>query len=87
MDQRIHGPFLFVAAPGPRPARAPANWRHRMTTTLFETERVRLAPPDPDHDAQVESVWTHDSAYLRLLDAAPVRPLSPSQVKKKYEGA
>jgi RimJ/RimL family protein N-acetyltransferase len=56
-----------------------------MTTTLFETERVRLAPPDPDHDAQVESVWTHDSAYLRLLDAAPVRPLSPGQVKKKYE--
>jgi RimJ/RimL family protein N-acetyltransferase len=56
-----------------------------MTTTLFETERVRLAPPDPDHDAEIESVWTHDSAYLRLLDAAPARPLSPGQVKKKYE--
>src|SRR5258708_14868456 len=56
-----------------------------MITTLFETERVRLAPPDPDHDAEVESVWTHDSAFLRFLDAAPARPLSPGQVKKKYE--
>jgi|SRR5579859_2854058 len=56
-----------------------------MTKTLFETERVRLAPPDPEHDAEVESVWTHDSGYLRLLDAAPARPLSPGQIKKKYE--
>lgn len=56
-----------------------------MTTSLFETERLRLAPPDPEHDAEIESVWTHDSEYLRLLDAAPARPLSPGQVKKKYE--
>ena len=56
-----------------------------MTTSLFEAERIRLAPPDPEHDAEVESGWTHDSEYLRLLDAAPARPLSPGQVKKRYE--
>jgi len=56
-----------------------------MMITLFESERVRLAPPDPEHDAEVESVWTHDSTYLRLLDAAPARTLSPAQIKKKYE--
>jgi RimJ/RimL family protein N-acetyltransferase len=56
-----------------------------MKTTLFEAERVRLAPPDPEHDAEVESAWTHDAEYLRLLDAAPARPLSPAQVKKKYQ--
>ena len=56
-----------------------------MTTSLFEAEHVRLAPPDPEHDAEIESGWTHDSEYLRLLDAAPARPLSPGQVKKKYE--
>jgi len=56
-----------------------------MTTSLFETERLRLAPPDPEHDADIESGWTHDSDYLRLLDAAPAQPLSPGQVKKKYE--
>ncbi len=56
-----------------------------MTTSLFEAERIRLAPPDPEHDVEIESGWTHDSEYLRLLDAAPARPLSPGQVKKKYE--
>ncbi len=56
-----------------------------MTTTLFEAERVHLAPPDPEHDAEIEAAWTHDSDYLRLLDAALARPLSPAQVKKKYE--
>jgi RimJ/RimL family protein N-acetyltransferase len=56
-----------------------------MTTALFESERVRLAPPDPDKDTEVESAWTHDSSYLRLLDAAPARPLSIAQIKKKFE--
>ena len=56
-----------------------------MTTSLFEAERVRLAPPDPEHDAEVESAWTHDAEYLRLLSAAPAKPLSPAQVKQKYE--
>lgn len=56
-----------------------------MTTSLFEAERVRLAPIDPEHDTEVESAWTHDAEYLRLIDAAPAKPLSPGQVKKKYE--
>jgi RimJ/RimL family protein N-acetyltransferase len=60
-----------------------------MTTTfqiqLFEGERVRFAAPDPDKDAPVESRWTHDPDYLRALSADTVRPLSPAQVKKKYE--
>lgn len=56
-----------------------------MNTTLFESERVRLAPPDPEKDSEIESVWTHDAEFLRLIDAAAARPLSPGQVKKKYE--
>jgi RimJ/RimL family protein N-acetyltransferase len=56
-----------------------------MTPSLFEAERVRLATPDPEHDAEVEAAWTHDAEYQRLLDAAPARPLSPGQIKKKYE--
>ena len=56
-----------------------------MTATLFETERVRLAPPDPDHDAAVESAWTHDTDFWRQIGAIPARPLAPAQVKKKYE--
>lgn len=54
-------------------------------TQLFESPRLRLAPPDPDKDAEIESGWTHDGEYLRLVDLAPARPLSPSQVRKKYE--
>jgi len=56
-----------------------------MNGQLFEGERVRLAPIDPERDAEIESKWTHDPGYLRLISAEPVRPLSPGQIKKKYE--
>ena len=56
-----------------------------METQLFEGELIRLAPPDPEKDAETESRWTHDPDYLRLLDEAPARPLSPGQIKKRYE--
>ena len=52
---------------------------------LFESERVCLAPIDHEKDAEIESGWTHDANYLRLLSADAARPLSPAQVKKKYE--
>jgi RimJ/RimL family protein N-acetyltransferase len=58
-----------------------------MNTQLFEGELIRLTPPDPDRDAEVESKWTHDVEYMRLLSADPVRPLSPTLIKKKYEEA
>ena len=31
------------------------------------------------------SKWTHDAEYLRLLDTDPARPVSPAEMKKKYE--
>ena len=58
-----------------------------MNTPLFEGELIRLVSPDPDHDAETESKWTHDVEYMRLLSADPVRPLSPTLIKKKYEEA
>jgi RimJ/RimL family protein N-acetyltransferase len=54
-------------------------------TQLFVGPRIRLAPVDPDADAPIESAWTHDGEWLRLIDTLPARPLSPGQVKKKYE--
>jgi RimJ/RimL family protein N-acetyltransferase len=33
----------------------------------------------------VESKWTHDADYLRLLGPEAARPLSPVAVKKRYE--
>ncbi len=58
-----------------------------METSLFEGERVRLAAPEADRDAEIESRWTHDPEYRRLLSLRPARPLSPGQLKKKYEAA
>ena len=56
-----------------------------IKTSLFEGEWVHLTPIDPEQDAQVESKWTHNPRYLRMLYSEPARPLSPAQVKKKYE--
>lgn len=56
-----------------------------LERSLFEAELVCLAPLDPDKDAEIESKWTHDAEYLRLLQADIARPLSPAQVKKVYE--
>jgi RimJ/RimL family protein N-acetyltransferase len=58
-----------------------------ISDQLFESERLRLAPPDPEKDAELESKWTHDPDYQRLISAQPVRPLSPGQIKKRYEEA
>lgn len=56
-----------------------------MDTQLFEGELIRLAPIDPEKDAETISKWTHDPEYLRLTDLDPARPLAPGQVKKKLE--
>lgn len=58
-----------------------------MKFQFFEGERLQLAAPDAERDAEIESKWTHDPDYLRLLSADPARPLSPAQVKKRYEEA
>jgi RimJ/RimL family protein N-acetyltransferase len=62
-----------------------AERRGPMDFQFFEGEHIQLAAPDADRDAEVESSWTHDPEYLRLLSAEPARPLSPTQVKKTYE--
>lgn len=58
-----------------------------METLLFESELIRLAAPDPDADAEIESRWTRDPDYLHLLDAEPARPLAPIQIRKQLEEA
>jgi RimJ/RimL family protein N-acetyltransferase len=53
--------------------------------SLFDGKLVCLAPIDAEKDAEIESKWTHNAEYLRLVDLHPARPLSPAQVKKGYE--
>jgi RimJ/RimL family protein N-acetyltransferase len=53
--------------------------------SLFEGGSICLAPIDHDKDAEIESRWTHDPEYLRLLNTEPARPASPAQIKKRNE--
>ena len=56
-----------------------------ITTPLFEGKLVRLGSLDYDNDPQIESSWTHDPAFMRMMYTEPMRPLSVFQLKKKYE--
>lgn len=52
---------------------------------LFEETDICLGPIDHEADHVVESRWTHDAEFMRLMELKPVRPLSPAAVKAQYE--
>ena len=52
---------------------------------LFEDEDIRFGPIDHEKDPEIESRWTHDSDFMRMMEVAPARPLSAALVKKQYE--
>jgi RimJ/RimL family protein N-acetyltransferase len=56
-----------------------------LQTQLFEAEDIRFGPIDHDLHPEIESKWTHDAEFLRLMELAPARPLSPAMVRKNYE--
>jgi len=52
---------------------------------LFYGNLICFTPIDREKDPEIESHWTHDPEYMRMVSLAPARPLAPSGVKKKYE--
>ncbi len=56
-----------------------------IQTPLFEGQDIRLGPIDHEKDPEIESRWTHDCEFMRLMELKPVRPVSPAMVKKQYE--
>jgi RimJ/RimL family protein N-acetyltransferase len=56
-----------------------------ISQSLYDGTLIRLGPIDYENDAPLESKWSHDAEYMRLLDPEPVRPLSVAQVKKRFE--
>jgi RimJ/RimL family protein N-acetyltransferase len=52
---------------------------------LFLGDQVRLAAPDADKDAEIESKWTLDLYYLHAINVRPAYPLNVHLVKKQYE--
>jgi RimJ/RimL family protein N-acetyltransferase len=57
----------------------------KISESLFVAENICLAPIDHEKDAEIESRWTHDAEYLRLLSLEPALPQSATQLKKRYE--
>ena len=56
-----------------------------IQTQLFESQEICLGPIDHEKDPAIESKWTHDSEFMRLLETTPARPLSAAMIKKQYE--
>ena len=56
-----------------------------IQTQLFESPEICLGPIDHEKDPQIESKWTHNSEFMRLMEATPARPLSAAVIKKQYE--
>jgi RimJ/RimL family protein N-acetyltransferase len=56
-----------------------------IKTQLFEAQDIRFGPIDHEAHPEIESKWTHDAEFMRLMELKPVRPLSPAMVKKQYE--
>lgn len=56
-----------------------------IQTQLFEGQDVRLGPIDHEKDPEVESRWTHNSEFMRLMEMGPARPMSAAMIKKQYE--
>ena len=61
------------------------NMHMDLNTQLFEGQLVYLAAINHEQDAQIESDWTLESDYQRMLGADLVRPFSPAQIKKAYK--
>jgi RimJ/RimL family protein N-acetyltransferase len=52
---------------------------------LFLGEHVRLAAPDAERDAEIESKWTLDLDYLHAINVRPAYPVNTHFMKKQYE--
>jgi len=56
-----------------------------IQSQLFEGQDIRFGPLDHEKDAEIESKWTHDSEFMRLMEVNPARPMSAAMIKKQYE--
>jgi RimJ/RimL family protein N-acetyltransferase len=56
-----------------------------LQTSLFQGQSIYLAGIDRDQDAEVESRWTHQAGYMRMLSIEPMHPMPASLIKKRYE--
>ena len=46
-----------------------------IQTQLFESQDIRLGPIDHEKDPEIESKWTHDSEFMRLMETRSCAPI------------
>lgn len=56
-----------------------------IQTQLFDGRDIRFGPIDHEKDPEIESKWTHDSEFMRMMEINPARPMSAAIIKKQYE--
>ena len=56
-----------------------------IQTQLFEGQDIRFGPIDHEKDPEIESKWTHDSDFMRMMETMPARPMSAAMIRKQYE--
>ncbi len=56
-----------------------------IQTQLFEGQDICFGPIDHEKDPEIESRWTHNSEFMRLMETNPARPMSAAMIKKQYE--
>lgn len=56
-----------------------------ISEPLFVGDRILLGAIDHEKDPPVESGWTHDADFMRMVSTKLAMPQSISQVKKRYE--
>jgi len=39
----------------------------QIAKSLFNAEKICLAPISHEKDAEIESCWTHDAEYIRMM--------------------
>ena len=56
-----------------------------IQTHLCEGLSIVFGPIDHEADAEIDSRWTHDGEFMRLMELKRVLPMSPALVRKQYE--
>ena len=54
-----------------------------IQTPLFESQDIRLGPINYENDPEIESGWTHDSEFMRLMELKDSGWL-PSSISTSY---
>lgn len=56
-----------------------------LSAQLYKGQKINFTAIDPDKDPPKVAAWTRNAGYMRMMYTEPMRPQSPSEIKKKLE--